>query len=467
MFDLLRFSTNKAVITDDGKTLTYGQLHEEVVELSKHLSKHGLICCLCENSIGSLIGYVSGINNHLPLILLDGQRDTNYISSYVERYQPEYIWMPNIHQPDFNGEVIYEKYGYSLVRLTYNTFPTYSLNDKLCLCLTTSGSTGSPKLVRLTLANLKSNAEAIAQYLNLDENERPITTLPMYYSFGLSVINSHLIKGATLLLTRKNFFSKTFWDFFHQFSATSIAGVPFTYEMLERLGFFNMDLPSLKTMIQAGGKLNAMTVKRYVQFAEASNKTFIVMYGQTEASPRMSYLPFAYAQLKPSSIGVPIPGGEFILYNSSNQIIQEPDIEGELIYKGPNVCMGYAECRKDLEKGDDNNSFLRTGDIAYKDKDGFYYITGRLKRFVKIWGNRYNLDSIEQLIKPITSDIACIGDDKKIYVFIDNSIYTDDIIHLMSSKLQLDKSCFSIMVINQIPKTLSGKVQYEALKDFL
>lgn len=467
MFDLLQFSTNKAVITDDGKALTYGQLQEEVVELSKHLSMRGLICCLCENSIGSLIGYISGINNHFPLILFDGQRDTNYISSYVERYQPEYIWMPCIHQSDFNGEVIYEKYGYSLVRLTYNTYPTYSLNDKLCLCLTTSGSTGSPKLVRLTLTNLESNAEAIAQYLNIDENERPITTLPMYYSFGLSVINSHLIKGATLLLTRKNFFSKTFWNFFHQFSATSIAGVPFTYEMLERLGFFHMDLPSLKTMIQAGGKLNAMTVKRYVQFAEASNKTFIVMYGQTEASPRMSYLPFAYAQLKPSSIGVPIPGGEFILYNSSNQIILEPDIEGELIYKGPNVCMGYAECRKDLEKGDDNNGFLRTGDIAYKDNDGFYYITGRLKRFVKIWGNRYNLDSIEQLIKPITSDIACVGDDKKIYVFIDNSIYTDDIIHLMSSKLQLDKSCFSIMVINQIPKTLSGKVQYEALKDFL
>lgn len=468
MFDLLSFSENEAVISDSGIVLSYSQIYEETQNFKSHIPKRGLICCLCTNTIGSLVGYISGFYAQSPLILLDGERDNDYIKSYLDKYYPEYIWIPSNRKSDFLGTIIYDCYDYSLIQMDYgDNCPTTSLNEELSLCLTTSGSTGSPKLVRLTENNLKANAESIAEYLHIDEKERPITTLPMYYSFGLSVINSHLIKGATILLTGASIFSKVFWDFFEKTAPTSLAGVPFTYEMLEKMGIFKMKLPSLKTMIQAGGKLNAKIVEHYVNYAADNNREFIVMYGQTEASPRMSFLPFAYAKMKPSSIGIPIPGGEFLLYNLQNQIIQESEIEGELIYKGPNVSLGYAECRKDLEKGDDNKGILRTGDVAYKDKDGFYYITGRLKRFVKIWGNRYNLDSIEQLIKPITSDIACVGDDKKIYVFIENPIYSEEIIHLLSSKLQLNKSCFSIKLINQIPKTLSGKIRYEVLKENL
>lgn len=468
MFNLLSYSDNKAVITDNGVVLTYAQLFEETELLKNKIPYRGLICCLCTNTVGSLIGYVSGFRAHTPLILLDGERDSQYINSYIEKYQPEYLWLPSDKHSDFKGAVIHEKYGYSLIQMDYgDNWQPLPLNDELCLCLTTSGSTGSPKLVRLTEYNLKANAESIAEYLKIDENERPITTLPMYYSFGMSVINSHLIKGATILLTGANVFSKVFWDFFKKSSPTSIAGVPFTYEMLEKMGLFQMDLPSLKTMLQAGGKLNPQIVERYVAFATEARKEFIVMYGQTEAGPRMSYLPFDKAHEKPSSIGIPIPRGKFKLFDGNDEEIIEPNSEGELVFVGPSVSMGYAEERSDLTKGDENHGILKTGDVAYHDEDGYYYITGRLKRFVKIWGNRYNLDAIEQLVKPITSNCACIGNDESIYVFVEDSKYIDEISQIMSKKLKLDKSCYKLKEIELIPKAQSGKINYSELKRFV
>ena len=468
MFHFLQFAKNTAIITDSGEQFSFAQLHNEVELFELHVPRRGLMLCLCKNEIGALVGYVSCICKGIPIVLLDGKRDSDYIDSYIAKYLPEYIWTPSYRNPEFTGSIIYECYGYSLVKMNnMSNSSNIHLFDKLALCLTTSGSTGSPKLVRLTKDNLESNAKSIATYLNITENERPITTLPMYYSFGLSVINSHLIKGATIILTDHTLFSKSFWAVFKRFSPTSIAGVPFTYEMLERMGFFEMNNSSLKTMIQAGGKLNADIVKQYVHFATVTNRSFIVMYGQTEASPRMSYLPFEYAGEKPSSIGIPIPGGEFLLLNVNGQIIQDPNIEGELVYKGANVCMGYAESREDLGKGDENKGILKTGDIAYKDADGFYYITGRLKRFVKIWGNRYNLDAIEQLIKPITSDCACIGNDNIIHVIVEDYTFVEDIKIMMEKKLHLDKSCFTIKVMDLIPKTPSGKIQYAELKKVL
>lgn len=465
MFSLLRYPDNVAVITENDEQLTYGELFHEAEIFKSHLSKWGLICCLCKNKLGSLVGYVSGICSGYPLVMLDGGRDEFYLSGYVKHYHPEYLWLPSDRVSIIKGSVLYEKYGYSLVQLSYNKNISLSpINQNLRLCLTTSGSTGSPKLVRLTEENIKSNAESIAKYLKIGEEERPITTLPMYYSFGLSVINSHLIKGATIMLTDSNIFSSKFWNFFKKYSPTSIAGVPFTYEMLERMGLFKMELPSLKTMIQAGGKLNVDVVKKYVQFAKESERSFIVMYGQTEASPRMSYLPFEYAPQKPSSIGIAIPGGEFMLYSVDGQVIQDSDVQGELIYKGPNVCMGYAESREDLIKDDENKGILKTGDVAYRDEDGFYYITGRLKRFVKIWGNRCNLDSIEQLLKPLCPDCACVGNDEKIQVYItDKSLSSERVLLYLSEKTGLNQLAFTIKYIDDIPRSKSGKIQYSAL----
>lgn len=468
MFDLQAFNANTAVVTDRGEALTYLQLQKEIDKFYTHIPEKGLVFCLCENILASFVGYVACMNKHIPAVLLDGSKDLELVLQLIDIYQPEYVWAPSKRVGDIGGERLYEYNGYSLQAMSYKKDSSdKNINPELALCLTTSGSTGSPKLVRLSEKNLQSNAESIAEYLHIDMNERPLTSLPMYYSFGMSVINSHLIKGATILLTDKSVLQKEFWSFLKDKRATSISGVPYTYEMLKRLRFFRMDLPYLKTMTQAGGKLNAAYVREFVEFAEANGKQFIVMYGQTEAAPRMSYLPHEKAIEKCASIGIPVPGGNFSLIDSDGKDIEAVNVDGELVYQGENVCLGYAECRSDLAKGDENHGELHTGDVARCDVDGYYYITGRMKRFVKIWGNRTNLDATEQLVKLITPNCACAGVDDKITIFVVEDGLEQKIKDLLVAKTGFNPRAFEVRVISEIPKNGSGKVLYKELQAML
>ena len=468
MFDLQQYRDRIAVISDRSESLTYGQLSEEVERMAAAFPRRGLVFTLCENLLGSFVGYVACMNKHIPQVLLDGSKDLELVQRLIGIYQPECIWMPTARVEEIGGKAIYKYQEYSLLSMTYDApLANKEINSELLLCLTTSGSTGSPKLVRLSERNLQSNAESIAEYLRITESERPVTSLPMFYSYGMSVINSHLIKGATILLTDKTVMQREFWNFIKEHRATSIAGVPYTYDMLRRLRFFRMDLPDLKTMIQAGGKLNAAYVREFVDFARRNGKEFIVMYGQTEAAPRMSYLPFDKAVKKNASIGIAIPGGELSVVDADGKVIDEPDVEGELLYKGENVCLGYAEVRKDLMKGDENHGVLHTGDIARHDADGYFYITGRMKRFVKVWGNRTNLDATEQLVKAITPDCACVGVDDLITVFVTEEGLEEQIKNLLVEKTGFNPIAFHVMVIEQIPVKTSGKTDYPELQKML
>ena len=242
-----------------------------------------------------------------------------------------------------------------------------------------------------------------------------------------------------------------------------MAGVPYTYEMLKRLRFFRMSLPDMKVLTQAGGKLSSNLVQEYVDNAKLSDKKFVVMYGQTEATARMSYLPFESASDKAGSIGIAIPGGTFKLIDDSGCEITESDKDGELIYSGKNVSLGYADCKEDLIKGDENNGKLYTGDIARRDADGFYYITGRKKRFIKVYGNRVNLDAAEQIVKIVTASCACVGIDDKMLIYITDSSKSDQIRNLLSEKTGLNSRAFEVRVIEEIPKNTSGKVLYSNL----
>ena len=461
LFDFSTFWDNIALHTDTGEELTYGQLQTDSDRLKGYLYKGKLAFCLCTNSIASIVGYVALVQKGVATVLLDANKDFELLDNLLTIYHPHYVWAP---QGRKLGKVLCDYQGYSLYEYSKEEL---NIHPELSLLLTTSGSTGSPKLVRLTQNNLRHNAESIAKYLHITSEERPVTSLPMYYSYGMSVINSHFVKGATLLLTDKTVLERDFWDFVKSEHATSIAGVPYTYEMLKRLRFFRMDLPDLKTMIQAGGKLNANIVKEYLEYAHSCGKEFIVMYGQTEAAPRMSYLPFDRALEKFSSIGVAIPGGQFFIRDGNDNDIETPDTDGELVYMGENVCMGYAETPDDLAKGDENHGILHTGDVARKDADGYYYITGRMKRFVKIWGNRVNLDAIEQLIKPITADCACVCEDDRIIVYITDDRFSQEIKSYLSKKTGLNNQAFCVRIIQDIPKKVSGKIDYALLSSFI
>ena len=465
MFDLDKYANHIAVETEHGKSMTYAQLEEASNSIAADMEPRKMTFCLCENTLGSLVGYVAFMAHNIPTVLLDASKDIDIIENLIGHYQPQYVWCPTHKKADLSVGIPVREYAdYTLLQLGKQN---YEVHPDVLLCLTTSGTTGSPKLVKLTEENLRSNAESIAEYLKITEKERAITSLPMYYSFGMSVINSHLIKGATLLLTDKAVIQREFLNFLKEGKATSIAGVPYTYEMLRRLRFLKMDLPELKTMIQAGGKLNANIVKEYVEAAQASGKEFIVMYGQTEAAPRMSYLPFDKALEKYASIGIPIPGGKLSVRDVNDQEITTPDTDGELIYEGPNVCMGYAECIEDLVKGNENKGVLHTGDVARFDSDGYFYITGRMKRFVKVWGNRCNLDATEQLVKAITTSCACVGVDDKITVFVTTDGLETKIKDYLCDKTGLNVRAFEVRTIPEIPTLPSGKLDYQTMQKMI
>jgi len=456
-----KYINNNAIISESNEIISYTDIQNFSERLQDNIEERSLVFCLCENSVGSLGGYFSFINNRIVPLMLDATIDKDLLDNLICIYEPNYLWISNSLLELYGDyEVRFSEFDYSLVLINEKRV---DVHDSLALLLTTSGSTGSPKLVRLSYENIQANAESIAAYLQLSADERPITSLPMHYSYGLSVINSHFISGATILLTDKSIAQKEFWEFAREQKATSMAGVPYTYEMLKRLRFFRMSLPDMKVLTQAGGKLSSNLVQEYVDNAKLSDKKFVVMYGQTEATARMSYLPFESASDKAGSIGIAIPGGTFKLIDDSGCEITESDKDGELIYSGRNVSLGYADCKEDLIKGDENNGKLYTGDIARRDADGFYYITGRKKRFIKVYGNRVNLDAAEQIVKVVTASCACVGIDDKMLIYITDSSKSDQIRNLLSEKTGLNSRAFEVRVIEEIPKNTSGKVLYSNL----
>ena len=467
MWDIKKYGRATALIADTGEVLTYEELNNISEVIGEKTRERCLVFSLCTNTIGSVVGYVSFMQNNIVPVLLNAQLDRALLENLMAAYCPRYIWVPEDMVKEFAGcEEVYKAYGYSLLKTAYNT--EYPLYEELALLLTTSGSTGSPKFVRQTYTNVLTNAKQIAEYLELDSTERPVTTLPMNYTYGLSIINSHLLVGATILLTDKGLMTREFWQFMKEEKATSVAGVPYTYEMLDKLRFFRMDLPYLRYMTQAGGKLSPELHKKFAEYAIANGKKFIVMYGACEATARMGYLPADRSLEKYGSCGIAIPGGTFSLIDENDNIIDVADVTGELVYEGPNVTMGYAECGEDLIKGDERNGRLATGDMAKRDEDGFYFIVGRKKRFLKIYGNRVNLDEVDRLIKAEFNFIDCAsaGVDDHMYIFVTDEDVIEPVRKFIADKTKLNHTAFNVIKIEEIPKNDAGKTLYKELTKY-
>ena len=178
--------------------------------------------------------------------------------------------------------------------------------------LSTSGTTGSPKLVRLAHRNIEANADSIAEYLDIDERERAIQSLPIHYSYGLSVLHSHLATGASVILTPHSIMRPEFWADAARWQATSFAGVPYSYAILQRTGLLRRAMPdTMRTLTQAGGRLAPEAIVKLHELMQERGGRLFVMYGQTEATARISYVPPEALPEKAHTIGIPIPGGSF------------------------------------------------------------------------------------------------------------------------------------------------------------
>lgn len=453
-----------ALENERGETCSYESLVQRGDAIGGIVEKKSLVLCLCDNSISSIIGYVGFMRSgHVPIMWAD-KIDVRKLNSLVEGYAIEYLWANRALEKELGlSPAMAQEGDYCLYFLGQEK--SLAIHADLGLLMTTSGSTGSQKMVRLSHQNLLQNTISISRDLSISKEDRPITTLPMNYSYGLSIINTHLYSGARVLINTRSIIDRFFWDFSKRAFASTFGGVPYTYEMLFRLGNEIFKGTSLRYLTQAGGKLRVDILKVISQRSADAGIKFLTMYGQTEATARMSIMPSQYSEAKLGSIGLPILGGTFTLIAEDKKVISEPRTSGNLLYEGKNVCFGYAESYSDLMLGDINHGILDTGDIAYYDEDGFYYISGRRSRFIKAFGNRINLDEVENEIREWGQETACIGDEDVLVIYTAAIDGYEELKKRVSSFLNLHQSVIRIKYIERLPRNQYGKLQYSLLTE--
>lgn len=424
-----------AVLTDTAQ-LTYRELADTVAETAQALAgPRRLVLLETRNDIPTLAHYLGALAAQHVVLPVDARRDHTAIA---ETYAPDIV----IDDRGIHHRHLGER----------------PLHDDLALLMSTSGSTGSPKLVRLSHTNLLDNATVIAEYLDLSETDRAATTLPVSYCYGLSVIHSHLMVGAGLILTDRSVVDEGFWELFRRHRGTSFAGVPYTFELLESIGFDAANLPDLRYVTQAGGRMPPERVHRFAELAQKADFELFVMYGATEATARMSYLPSELALSRPNTIGRPIRGGSFAI----EPLDEWADDVGELVYRGPNVMMGYAHGPDDLALGKTVET-LRTGDIARLCADGLYEVVGRNSRFVKMYGLRIDLQQVEAALRARGMPAFCTSDDDAILVAAAGSHDDREVQRAAAEAAGVPAGAVRAVGVDELPLLPSGKPDYETV----
>ncbi len=441
---------DRVALLSGADTISYRALADRVTYRAQELGPHRrLVMVAAANDVETVVTYLAALSAGHP-VLLAHCGDDSALTSLIDCYDPDVV--AGAAGP--GGEHLTER----------RAGTRHDLHPGLALLLSTSGSTGSPKLVRLSGDNVQSNAEAIASYLGIDDSDRAPTTLPIHYCYGLSVVNSHLVRGAGLILTDLPVVDGLFWEQFQRAGGTSIAGVPYTFDLLDSIGFEEMSLPTLRRVTQAGGRLAPERVRHYARLGRDRGWDFFVMYGQTEATARMAYLPPDLAATHPTTIGTPVPGGSLALEpvpgNGDSGV-------GELVYSGPNVMLGYAERPEDLAVGRTVDR-LHTGDLGRRTPAGLYEVVGRRSRFLKIFGLRIDLDQVERLLGHHGFPAVCTGDDERLVVALErryaDSSTGDDVTGLVRSRVGLPAGRVRILLVDELPRLDSGKTDHATLR---
>ncbi len=462
-----------------GDTLTGDSLAGAVGAVAATVSSlpAGAVFARTGLSIRAALSYLGCWDSHRPVALLDPALHEQTLGDMVRRFMPAAVVGldeggagadPGELPPGYERTVL-DAIGPAWVRVAGVEAPPP--HPDLGVMLATSGSTGDPKLVRLSRTAIVSNARAIAEVLHIGGDEIAPTSLPLFYSYGMSVLNSHLAAGATVVVVDGGVLSREFWAAVDRYQATSLAGVPYNYEMLARIRWSPAKHPSLRTLTQAGGRLRNELILAYHEKIQAVGGRFYVMWGQTEAGPRMTTLPADRLPEKVGSPGCALPGGILSVRTEDGTETRQAGIEGEIIYRGPNVMMGYAGSATDLSRGDDLGGVLATGDLGYLDGEGFLVLTGRLKRIGKLFGIRVNLDDIEKLVSRSAVEgvgpVAAVPSGDGVIVWCEGDVDATrraELAKLLAERMKVHRSAFDVRAVDVLPLLSNGKVDYKALE---
>lgn len=422
----------------------------------------GLLLLSASWTIDTVCRYLAALRGHRPLALLDPQVEAETRAELIARFEPAALWQPGIEGPAPEG---YRQHEYGWIRQAAAAI----VHPDLALLMTTSGSTGAARMVRLSRRGVLANAEAIVQALGITSRDIAPTSMPFHLGYGLSVLNSHLLAGATVVVSAHPVIGPDFWDAVDTYRATSFAAVSHIYELLARLRWTPSSHPSLHTLTQSGSRMRPELIAQLAEALSRAGGRFYLMYGQTEATARIAVLPAHRITDKTTSVGLAVPGGSLSIRMESGEETREPDRAGEVIFRGPSVMMGYADHAADLVRGDDHGGVLRTGDIGRFDQDGYLYLEGRLKRIAKLFGMRINLDAVERLAADAGVEGASAAvslDDQGIVLWCEGMIepaLLDTISRRIADILSVNRHGIVTRGIEKLPLLRNGKVDYRSL----
>jgi acyl-coenzyme A synthetase/AMP-(fatty) acid ligase len=406
-----------------------------------------------KNDVGSIVVYLAALEAEHATCLLPSDFECPAATDLIDEYLPDIIAV----QHDKVDAIL--KRGYvvaggesGLSILARHNRHLEPPNEALALILTTSASSGGRKCVRLSRASVAASSVQVSAALHISETDRSVLTLPFSYVYGLSVLNSALHAGASIVLARGTPASPGYWEAVAQSQPTMVPTVSQTLEYLRWLNFDARRLPSLRGLTHSGEPLDPRLFQWMWDCFGGLGASLYLMYGQTEACGRISVLPPERVLDKHGSVGKAIPGGRISI---------EP--KGEIVYRGAGVMLGYATGRKDLAEGDALRGVLNTGDIGRFDEEGFLYITGRSTRYCKVFGRRISLDEMEASLSRRCAT-AIVERGGRIVVYAERAAETSlPSIGELARQFSLPPQNFQLRVIDSFPRTERGKISYRAL----
>lgn len=482
----------KIALVDNERSITYSELKQEIEKCAFSLRKRGInkgdrVSVCMGNSIEFVIIVYSVMTVGGISVMLNASANSCDIGNWVEHSGSSWLFVESVKdefvsmKKDIAQEI-------KLVSLNYNPSEEGCGNlhfidflkessteasrvslspDDVAVIIYTSGTTGDPKGVTLTHRNLSTNYESVIRYLQLSSDDSVVCVLPFYYSYGSSVLNTHLMVGATVILEKNFMYPSVTLQKIEKYAATGFSGVPSTFILLlKKTNLSDYDLSSLRYITQAGGALPVVYIEQLNKIL-GSTKIFI-MYGQTEASARLTYLPPEKLTEKMGSVGLPVDGVSLQIRDEKGIKVKSGE-KGEVYVSGDNIMPGYWR-NKIATESTVVNGWLKTGDLGHLDKDGFLYLVGRKSEMIKVGGNRIAPGEIEEVLSELDGirEVAVVGiSDELLGQVIKAVIVLNDETELNSmkiksyckSRLATYKIPKKIEFADSLPKTASGKIK--------
>lgn len=459
---MFEYRSNRPAVFDlaNKQVITYGELYDLGSSLVSHVPSRSLVFLISDWSIATIAFYVGCIEKRIPIALLPKTISLTALEELSSLYKPTFI-MTSEEKTEIHVRNYAKKYNANAFQ--GNFVGLSEVHPDLAILISTSGTMGTPKFVRLSYNNIEINAKSIVSGLGMQEGDRAITTLPMSYSYGLSILNTHLICGGTIFLNDNSVIEKKFWDQLEQFEISTFAGVPTTYEMILRTQIERITRTSLRYVTQAGGPFKVESLLKFLQACKEKDLNFYKMYGQTEATARISILPSEELSNAPESVGYPVEGGSISIQKSEEFKFSSNEV-GEVIFQGQNVSMGYANSKRDLSSGDVNLGTLRTGDFGYTDSSGRLYVMGRFDRVIKLDGIRVDLQEVEKSLREYDLDVVALNGNEKLVLVLENRNWTDEAKHNAFDLLNVSMSRIMFTSVGNFPRKSTGKIDYEVLR---